>query len=57
MLIRDKIYKITDINFAGLTIEAYETNMNAGVIPESEIFMVNELSEFRIKLHNPRGKA
>ena len=31
--------------------------MNAGDIPESEIFMVNELSEFRIKLHNQRGKA
>lgn len=31
--------------------------MNAGDIPESKIFMINELSEFRIKLHNQRGKA
>lgn len=31
--------------------------MNAGDIPESEIFMVNELSGFGIKLHNQRGKA
>ena len=57
ILIADKTYKITDINFADLTIEAYETNMNAGDIPESEIFMVNELSGFGIKLHNQRGKA
>lgn len=38
-------------------MEAYETNMNAGDIPESEIFILNELSEFRIKLHNQRGKT
>ncbi len=38
-------------------MEAYETNMNAGDIPESEIFLLDELSEFRIKLHNQRGKA
>lgn len=38
-------------------MEAYETNMDADDIPESEIFMINELSEFRIKLHNQRGKA
>lgn len=57
MIIADKIYKITDINFTDLTMEAYETNMNAGDIPESEIFLLDELSEFRIKLHNQRGKA
>lgn len=38
-------------------IEAFETNMNAGDIPESEIFTLKELSEFRIRLHNQRGKA
>lgn len=31
--------------------------MNADDIPDSEIFMLNELSEFRIKLHNQRGKV
>ncbi len=31
--------------------------MNADDISESEIFMLDELNEFRIKLHNQRGKA
>lgn len=31
--------------------------MNAGDVPESETFMFHELGEFRIKLHNQRGKA
>ncbi len=38
-------------------MEAYETNMNAGDIPESEIFLLDELSEFRIKLHNQKRKT
>lgn len=31
--------------------------MNADDIPDSEIFMLGELSEFRIKLHSQRRKA
>lgn len=31
--------------------------MNDGDIPESEIFLLDELSEFRIKLYNQREKA
>lgn len=31
--------------------------MNADDISESEIFMLDELKEFRIKLHNQRRKA
>lgn len=26
-------------------------------IPESEIFMINELNEFRIRLHNLKGES
>lgn len=29
--------------------------MNVNDIPESEIFIINELSEFRINLHNEHG--
>ena len=31
--------------------------MNADDISESEIFMINELSEFRIKLHNQESRT
>lgn len=47
-----KIYKVTDIDFCNLTIKAAKTDLSIRDISESEVFPVEELSEFRIKLIN-----
>lgn len=50
--VADKIYKVTDIDFCNLTIEASETNLFIADVPESELFPVEELREFKIRLIN-----
>lgn len=47
-----KIYKVKDIDFCNLTIEASETDLAIADVPESEVFLIEELREFRIKLCN-----
>ena len=48
-----KIYKVTDIDFCNLTIEASETDLSITDVPENEVFPVEELiSEFRVRLCN-----
>ena len=48
-----KIYKVKEIDFCNLTIEANKTDLSIEDIPESEVFLVEEfLDEYRIKLHN-----
>ena len=47
-----KIYKVTNIDFRNLTIEAVETNLSIVDIPESEVFTVEEFGEFRVRLCN-----
>lgn len=50
-----KIYKVTNIDFWNLTIEADETDITITDIPENEIFPIGGFSEFKIKLHNAGG--
>ncbi len=52
-----KIYKVKDIDFCNLTIEAIETDLTIADIPENELFKIGEFSEFKIKLINHKGKA
>ena len=47
-----KIYKVTDIDFCNLAIEATETDLSIADVPENEVFPVGELGEFRIRLCN-----
>lgn len=47
-----KIYKVTDIDFRNLTIEASETDLSIADVLESEVFPVEELGEFGIRLCN-----
>lgn len=51
-----KIYKVTDINFCNLTIEADETDITITEIPENEVFPIEGFTEFKIKLHNGGGR-
>lgn len=50
-----KIYKVTDIDFRNLTIEAIEADISIVDVLESEVFPVEELREFRIRLCNGNG--
>lgn len=47
-----KIYKVTDIDFCNLTIEASETDLSIADVPENEVFPIEELGEFRVRLCN-----
>ena len=49
-----KIYKVREIDFCNLTIEASETDLSISDLP-NEVFPVEELMEFRIRLCNGGG--
>ncbi len=51
-MVDTKIYKVTDIDFCNLTIEASETDLSIVDVPESEIFPIEDFREFRIRLIN-----
>ena len=57
ILILDKIYKVTSINWQHLTLEAKGTELCVGDVPESELWGVSELEEFKIRLVNNGCKA
>lgn len=50
--VADKIYKVTDIDFCNLTIEATRTDLSIADVPENEVFPVEEFAEFRVRLIN-----
>lgn len=47
-----KIYKVTNIDFKNLAIEAIQTDYNVSDVPENEVFPVEEFGEFKIRLRN-----
>lgn len=47
-----KIYKITDIDFRNMAIEADETDLSIADVPKNETFPIEEFGEFRIRLYN-----
>lgn len=53
----DKLYKVTDINFSDLTLEASECDLLISDVPDGELFQVEDFKEFNIKLHNWTGKV
>lgn len=53
--VADKIYKVTAIDFHNLTIEAARTDLSIADVPENELFPVEELREFRVRLINGGG--
>lgn len=57
ILISGKIYKVTSINWQHLTLEAEETGLCVDGVPESELWDVSELEEFRIRISNGKKKA
>lgn len=51
-----KIYKVTDISVAELHIEAAETELSTDEIPENELWDIEELGQYQIKLLNRQRK-
>ena len=47
-----KIYKVTNIDFRNLAIEAIRTDLSIADVPENEVFPVEEFGEFRVRLIN-----
>lgn len=54
--VENKIYKVTDINFADLTLEASITDLLVSDIPSEQLFDVMDFKEFRVRLRNWQGK-
>lgn len=57
ILISDKIYKVKDIDFSHLTLEAEETGLRVGDVEEDELWEISDLEEFEIRLVNSNGGA
>lgn len=55
LLVCDKLYAVTDINFSDLTLEASETDLLVTDVPEEEIFRLEDFKEFRVTLRNWQG--
>lgn len=52
-----KIYKVTNLDFCNLTIEAKQTDLNIDDVPESEVWDISYFEDFRVRLVNRKGEA
>ena len=50
--VADKIYKVTDIDFHNMIIEATKTDLFVADVPGSEVFPIEEFGEYRVRLIN-----
>lgn len=50
--VADKIYKVKNIDFHNLIIEATKTDLLVSDVPENEVFPIEEFAEFRVRLIN-----
>ena len=50
--VADKIYKVKNIDFHNLIIEATKTDLLVSDVPENEVFPIEEFAEFRGRLIN-----
>lgn len=53
----DKLYKVTDIDFSAPTLEAKETDLKVTDVPDSEVFPIEDFSDFKVRLINGCGVA
>lgn len=52
LLVVDKIYEVTSINWLHFALEARETDLNVGDVPDSEVFPLEDFSDFKVRLVN-----
>ena len=55
--IENQIYKITNISFFYMEIEASETDLTINDVCKDEIWNLKEFRNYRLKLTNGSGKA
>lgn len=55
MLVMDKLYEVTDLNFADMRIEGAETDLQLSDVPVEEVFSITDFKDFDIKLRNWHG--
>jgi hypothetical protein len=47
-----KIYRVTNIDFRNLAIEAIQADLSIEDVPQNEVFPIEEFGEFRVRLIN-----
>lgn len=57
LLVGDRLYQVTHIDFSELTIEARECDLDVVDVPEEEIFCLEDFGGFKVTLHNVGGKG
>lgn len=57
LLVADKIYEVTSINWLHFILEARETDLNVGDVPDSEVFPLEDFPDFKVRLVNGSGVA
>lgn len=55
LLVLDKLYRVTDIDFAEMRLEANECDLDASEISVETIFKLEDFKEFRVVLRNYKG--
>lgn len=56
-MVVDKIYEVLSINWLHFALEARETDLKVGDVPEDEVFSIEDFSEFKVRLDNGSGVA
>lgn len=55
LLVGDKLYQVTHIEFSDLAIEARECDLEIDDVPEGEVFCLEDFGEFKVTLRNGGG--
>lgn len=53
----DKLYEVENISFSYFTVNARQTDKTIDDVPENEVFDITDFPEFKITLHNWKGKV
>lgn len=53
----NKVYEVTSINWLHSYLEAKQTDLNIGDVPESELWDISYFEDFRVRLVNSSGKT
>ena len=56
LLVINKVYEVTNIDWLNLSMEAIETDLTVDNISEDMIFYIADFGEFQIKLQNLNRK-
>lgn len=57
LLVAGKLYKVVNIDFSDLILDAIEMDLDVSDVLEEEIFWLEDFREFKVTLRNGRGKG